>query len=143
MTQKLRTIGPITAFNNEQNPILQSQLYKRSPKDNFSISVRPCNKITIYYLILSVFSHSLFAGVLGAIDGTHIAINAPEDNQKDYLNRKMSQSVILQAVCNSRGLFTDCFAGMYKTIIHFMHCVFTWAILLFSSGILLLLTTLI
>ncbi|CAC5372738.1 unnamed protein product [Mytilus coruscus] len=53
-----------------------------------------------------------FPGVLGAIDGTHIEINAPEEHQKDYLNRKMSHFVILQAVCNNRGLFTDCFAGV-------------------------------
>ncbi|VDI56305.1 Hypothetical predicted protein, partial [Mytilus galloprovincialis] len=59
---------------------------------------------------LSFQTRGNFPGVLGAIDGTQIAINAPEDNQKDYLNRKMSHSVILQAVCNSRGLFTDCFA---------------------------------
>ena len=66
-----------------------------------------------------------FAGVLKAIDGTHIEIDAPEEHQKDYLNRKLSHSVILQAVCNSRGLFTDCFAGIYNIYIYIYAAILT------------------
>lgn len=29
-----------------------------------------------------------FPGVIGAIDGTHIRINAPKENPADYINRK-------------------------------------------------------
>ena len=39
--------------------------------------------------------------VMGAIDGCHIEINAPPDNQKDYFNRKQHYSVNLQVIVNS------------------------------------------
>ncbi|XP_075784101.1 uncharacterized protein LOC142829216 [Pelodiscus sinensis] len=43
----------------------------------------------------------------GAIDGTHIPICAPEHQASRYVNRKGYFSVILQAVCDHRGQFTD------------------------------------
>ena len=48
---------------------------------------------------------------LGAIDGTHIPIKAPEHFHTDYFNRKCFHSIILQAVCDSECRFTDVFAG--------------------------------
>ena len=50
-------------------------------------------------------------GVLGAIDGSHIAIKAPRSNQDAYINRKCFHSIVLQAVCDHRMFFRDCFAG--------------------------------
>lgn len=52
-----------------------------------------------------------FPGIIGALDGTHIEIKAPSENQQSYINRKKYHSLQLQAVCNSEMLFTDCFAG--------------------------------
>ena len=49
--------------------------------------------------------------VLGAIDGSHIAIKAPRENQDAYINRKGFHSIVLQAVCNHKLAFTDCYAG--------------------------------
>ncbi|XP_071080643.1 putative nuclease HARBI1 [Haliotis cracherodii] len=54
----------------------------------------------------------MLSGVIGAIDGCHIPIKAPSSHQEDYNNRKMTHTVILQAVCDSHGVFTDCFAGV-------------------------------
>ncbi|XP_075768548.1 uncharacterized protein LOC142821449 [Pelodiscus sinensis] len=47
----------------------------------------------------------------GAIDGTHIPIRAPEHQASWYVNRKGYFSVILQAVCDHRGQFTDINVG--------------------------------
>ena len=49
--------------------------------------------------------------VIGAIDGSHIPIKAPVLCPENYINRKGFHSVILQAVCDHRMLFTDCYAG--------------------------------
>ena len=50
-------------------------------------------------------------GVIGAIDGSHVAIKAPGTHQDVYINKKGFHSVVLQAVCDHRMLFTDCFVG--------------------------------
>jgi DDE superfamily endonuclease len=47
----------------------------------------------------------------GAIDGSHIDIKQPMDKLQDYTNRKMRTSVVLQAVCDSRMVFTDISTG--------------------------------
>lgn len=61
-----------------------------------------------------------FPGVIvGAIDGTHtcIPIKAPHDFPDTYINRKSFHSVQLQAVCDDRMVFTDCFSG-YTGSVH-------------------------
>jgi len=52
-----------------------------------------------------------FPGVVGAIDGTHIPIMAPVDYQGSYINRKGFHSLQLQAVCQHKLKFTDCYVG--------------------------------
>ncbi|XP_075763357.1 uncharacterized protein LOC102460357 isoform X3 [Pelodiscus sinensis] len=47
----------------------------------------------------------------GAIDGTHIPIRAPEHQASQYVNCKGYFSVILQAVCDHQGQFTDINVG--------------------------------
>lgn len=37
-----------------------------------------------------------FPGIIGAIDGTHIKIAAPKENQDSYINRKGYHSIQLQ-----------------------------------------------
>ncbi|XP_071086577.1 uncharacterized protein [Haliotis cracherodii] len=43
----------------------------------------------------------MLSGVIGAIDGCHIPIKASSSHQEEYNNRKMTHTVILQAVCDS------------------------------------------
>ncbi|XP_055919683.1 putative nuclease HARBI1 [Eupeodes corollae] len=50
-------------------------------------------------------------GVIGSIDGCHIAIRAPTISPNSYINRKGFHSVLLQGVCNHRLEFTYCYTG--------------------------------
>ncbi|CAN7943069.1 unnamed protein product, partial [Ixodes hexagonus] len=52
-----------------------------------------------------------FPGVVGAIDGCHIAIKAPEVEQAAYYNRLEFHSVILQGCCDENMMFTHIHAG--------------------------------
>lgn len=51
-----------------------------------------------------------FPNVIGCIDGTHIEIPAP-DNDNSYYNRNGYHSVIMQGVCNTKKEFIDVFCG--------------------------------
>ena len=55
--------------------------------------------------------HFGFPQIAGAIDGTHIPIKAPRELSKDYYNRKGFYSVIMQAVVDFYGRFTDICVG--------------------------------
>ncbi|XP_062611814.1 uncharacterized protein LOC134273647 [Saccostrea cucullata] len=62
--------------------------------------------------IMSEFEDfSGFPGVIGAIDGTHISITPPGENEADYVNRKSFHSIILQAICRHDRLFIDIKCG--------------------------------
>ena len=61
--------------------------------------------------------YSNFPGIIGAIDGCHIPILAPDYCQLDYLDRNHRHSVNLLAVCDARKRFTYCFAG-YPGSVH-------------------------
>lgn len=52
-----------------------------------------------------------FPQIAGAIDGTHIPIIRPREHATDYFNRKGYHSVVMQAVVDFRGLFTDVYIG--------------------------------
>lgn len=52
-----------------------------------------------------------FPKTIGAIDRTHIRINAPKQNPVDYINRKGFHSIQLQLVCDHKALITHCYAG--------------------------------
>ncbi|KAL2084547.1 hypothetical protein ACEWY4_020065 [Coilia grayii] len=49
---------------------------------------------------------------VGAIDGSHIPILAPQEYHTEYFNRKGWYSIILHAVIDGKGLFWDVFAGL-------------------------------
>lgn len=52
-----------------------------------------------------------FPSCAGAIDGTHIPIQAPLENRTDYINRKSYHSIVLQAMVDSKYLFRDVVIG--------------------------------
>ncbi|XP_030219862.1 protein ANTAGONIST OF LIKE HETEROCHROMATIN PROTEIN 1 [Gadus morhua] len=49
---------------------------------------------------------------VGAIDGSHIPILAPQDYHCDFFNRKGWHSILLQGVVDGKGLFWNVFAGL-------------------------------
>ncbi|XP_048240406.1 putative nuclease HARBI1 [Haliotis rufescens] len=53
------------------------------------------------------YNISRFPGVIGCIDGTHVRIQAPSDNEPAFVNRKGYHSINVQAVCDSQGKFTN------------------------------------
>lgn len=46
-----------------------------------------------------------FPNVIGCIDGTHIRIQAPNEDEKSYINRKNYHSINVMAVCDDRGTY--------------------------------------
>ncbi|XP_066590569.1 putative nuclease HARBI1 [Prorops nasuta] len=63
-------------------------------------------------VIMQSFEESSgFIKVIGAIDGSHIEIQAPQSNAIDYVNRKGYYSIHLQVVCDHRGLILHCCTG--------------------------------
>ena len=59
---------------------------------------------------------------VGAIDGTHIPIEAPRENASDYHNRKGWHSIILQGTVDHKGLFINVCIG-WPGRVHYA-CVF-------------------
>lgn len=51
------------------------------------------------------------ANCIGAIDGSHIYINKPEENSREYFNRKQSYSILLQAVTDCNMKFLNLYCG--------------------------------
>ena len=47
-----------------------------------------------------------FPGVVGAIDGTHIRIQEPKNNENAFINRKYFPSINVYAVCDASQKFT-------------------------------------
>lgn len=45
-----------------------------------------------------------FPGVIGCIDGTHVRIQRPSENEPAFINRKGYPSINVQAVCDSKGM---------------------------------------
>ncbi|KAK0141582.1 putative nuclease HARBI1 [Merluccius polli] len=48
-----------------------------------------------------------FPNVLGAVDGTHIAIKAPSDEEDGFVNRKNFHSINTQVICDATLRVTD------------------------------------
>ncbi|CAC5387659.1 unnamed protein product [Mytilus coruscus] len=51
------------------------------------------------------FRGGLFPGVIGCIDGTHVKIQAPSEDEPAYVNRKGWHSINVQGVCDHEGRF--------------------------------------
>ena len=55
----------------------------------------------------SFYDVARFPGVLGLVDGTHIPIIAPPEDEYAYINRKNFHSINVQGICNAEMIFTD------------------------------------
>lgn len=51
------------------------------------------------------FSRGGFPGVIGCIDGTHVRIQAPLEDEAVFVNRKGFHSINVQAVCDHEGTY--------------------------------------
>ena len=49
-------------------------------------------------------------GVLGLVDGTHVRIQKPSENEADYVNIHFYHSINVQAICLPDGRFADVLA---------------------------------
>ncbi|CAM4540845.1 unnamed protein product [Lepidochelys kempii] len=62
-------------------------------------------------VIVDGFAAMGFPNCGGAIDGTHIPILAPEHQASEYINRKGYFSIVLQALVDHKGRFTNTNVG--------------------------------
>ncbi|CAG2251694.1 HARBI1 [Mytilus edulis] len=53
------------------------------------------------------FRGGLFPGVIGCIDGTHVKIQAPSEDEPAYVNRKGWHSINVQGICDHEGKFIN------------------------------------
>lgn len=51
--------------------------------------------------------HHGFPGIIGAVDCTHVKIQAPYENEFAYVNRKNDHSINVQAICTADRKFTN------------------------------------
>ncbi|XP_025159376.1 putative nuclease HARBI1 isoform X1 [Harpegnathos saltator] len=57
-----------------------------------------------------------FPNVIGAVDGTHVKITAPQEHSESYINRKGFHSIQLQVICNPQLQFIHCYAGQVGSV---------------------------
>ncbi|XP_046873620.1 putative nuclease HARBI1 [Hypomesus transpacificus] len=62
--------------------------------------------------MLQVEFHAIagFPNVVGAIDGTHVRLQAPSSDEHLYVNRKGYHSINVQAICDANLKITNCVA---------------------------------
>jgi hypothetical protein len=80
------------------------------------------------------FMHGGFPGVIGCVDGTHVRIQAPTQDEPTYVNRKGWHSINVQAVCDHEGRYTS-LPQIYTKLIR--SCMFYSFFVIFTLNIII------
>ncbi|VDI51583.1 Hypothetical predicted protein [Mytilus galloprovincialis] len=72
----------------------------RKTKRNHTLTVPQMFMLTLRVLATGSY---LQVDTIGAIDGIHVRIQAPSEDEASFVNRKGVNSVNVQAVCDARG----------------------------------------
>lgn len=59
----------------------------------------------------NLFTYIIFAGIIGAIDGTHIEGEFPKHLKRSYCERKTRHTMTLQGTCTAKKIFTNISVG--------------------------------
>ena len=51
------------------------------------------------------YQNAGFPNVIGCVDGTHVRIQAPTDDEPSFVNRKNYHSINVQGICDDEGMF--------------------------------------
>ncbi|VDI18679.1 Hypothetical predicted protein [Mytilus galloprovincialis] len=78
----------------------------RKTKRNHALTVPQMVMVTLRFLATGSFLQ-VVGDTIGAIDGTHVRIQAPSEDEASFVNRKGVHSVNVQAVCDAKGKFTN------------------------------------
>lgn len=71
----------------------------------------PTSRADVQAKIDGFSERSRIPNIMGAVDGTHVAIKAPKTNHEDYFNRKHFYSYVMQGVVDSKGLYLSVSTG--------------------------------
>jgi hypothetical protein len=55
-------------------------------------------------------------GVIGAVDGSYVLIKAPHKDSHVYINRKCFYGITVQAICDHKLRFLNCYAGYPSSV---------------------------
>lgn len=67
----------------------------------------PTDQAGLHNIMRGFYEKTNFPNVVGAIDGTHIRIKSPAEDEHLYVNRKNYHSINVQAVCDSSMKFLN------------------------------------
>lgn len=70
----------------------------------------PNNAAALNKLKMDFHAIAGFPNVVGAIDGTHVRLQAPSSDEHLYVNRKGYHSINVQAICDANLKITNCVA---------------------------------
>lgn len=66
--------------------------------------VWPSTPVERQRIVNGFYSIAGFPSVIGAVDGTHVRIQAPVENEFAYVNRKNFHSINVQCICDHEGM---------------------------------------